>query len=161
MGGSMGLDNTTPAAEFNVYVDPEAARIVFESGLPVTMVGLDVTHQAGAAPEEAAKMRSLGRVGQVAAELVAFFAGTYMKVYGFPAPPIHDAVAVAAVLQPEILETRPMRVDVECESGLTRGETVCDFHGVTGKEPNAEVGVRLDRGAFFEVLYRSLESLSG
>ena len=161
MGGSIGLGNTTPAAEFNVYVDPEAARIVFESGLPVMMVGLDVTHQAGTGPEEAAKMRSLGRVGEVAAKLVTFFAGTYRKVYGFPAPPIHDAVAVASVLQPEILEARPMRVDVECESQLTRGETVCDFHGVTGKEPNAEVGVRLDREAFFEVLYRSLESLSG
>ncbi|MGH3146857.1 MAG: nucleoside hydrolase, partial [Rubrobacter sp.] len=159
MGGSMGLGNTTPAAEFNVYVDPEAARAVFESGLPVTMAGLDVTHRAGAGPGEVARMREAGRVGAVAAELVTFFAGTYEKIYGFPAPPIHDAVAVAAVLQPNVLETRRMRVDVECGSELTRGETVCDLYDVTGKEPNAEVGVGLDRERFFEILFEALGRL--
>ena len=159
MGGSIGLGNTTPAAEFNVYVDPEAAREVFESGLPITMSGLDVTHQAGAGPTQRERLRSLGRVGLVAAELLEFFAATYEGVFGFDAPPLHDAVAVAAVLEPALLETRPMRVDVECESELTRGETVCDFYGVTGKPPNAEVGVGLDREGFFELLYRSLGRL--
>jgi inosine-uridine nucleoside N-ribohydrolase len=159
MGGSIGLGNTTPAAEFNVYVDPEAAREVFESGLPITMSGLDVTHQAGAGPAERERLRALGRVGSVVAELLEFFAATYESIYGFDAPPLHDAVAVAAVLEPALLETRPMRVDVECESELTRGETVCDFYGVTGKRPNAEVGVRLDREGFFDLLYRSLSRL--
>jgi inosine-uridine nucleoside N-ribohydrolase len=159
MGGSIGLGNTTPAAEFNVYVDPEAAREVFESGLPVTMSGLDVTHQAGAGPAERETLRTLGRVGSVVAELLEFFAATYESIYGFDAPPLHDAVAVAAVLEPRLLETRPMRVDVECESELTRGETVCDFYGVTGRRPNAEVGVRLDREGFFDLLYRSLARL--
>jgi inosine-uridine nucleoside N-ribohydrolase len=159
MGGSIGLGNTTPAAEFNVYVDPEAAREVFESGLPITMSGLDVTHQAGAGPAEREKLRSLGRVGSVVAELLEFFAATYESIYGFDAPPLHDAVAVAAVLEPALLETRPMRVDVECESDLTRGETVCDVYGVTGRRPNAEVGVRLDREGFFDLLYRSLARL--
>jgi len=159
MGGSIGLGNTTPAAEFNVYVDPEAAREVFESGLPITMSGLDVTHKAGAGPAQRERLRSLGRVGLVAAELLEYFAATYEGVFGFDAPPLHDAVAVAAVLEPALLETRPMRVDVECESELTRGETVCDFYGVTGKPPNAEVGVGLDREGFFELLYRSLGRL--
>ena len=159
MGGSIGLGNTTPAAEFNVYVDPEAAREVFNSGLPITMSGLDVTHQAGAGRAERENLRTLGRVGLVAAELLEFFAATYEGVFGFDAPPLHDAVAVAAVLEPALLETRPMRVDVECESELTRGETVCDFYGVTGKPPNAEVGVGLDREGFFELLYRSLGRL--
>jgi pyrimidine-specific ribonucleoside hydrolase len=159
MGGSIGLGNTTPAAEFNVYVDPEAAREVFESGLPITMSGLDVTHQAGAGPAERERLRALGRVGCLVAELLEFFAATYESIYGFDAPPLHDAVAVAAVLEPALLETRPMRVDVECESELTRGETVCDFYGVTGKRPNAEVGVRLDREGFFDLLYRSLSRL--
>ncbi len=159
MGGSIGLGNTTPAAEFNVYVDPEAAREVFESGLPITMSGLDVTHQAGAGPAERERLRALGRVGSVVAELLEFFAATYESIYGFDAPPLHDAVAVAAVLEPALLETRPMRVDIECESKLTRGETVCDFYGVTGKRPNAEVGVRLDREGFFDLLYRSLSRL--
>jgi inosine-uridine nucleoside N-ribohydrolase len=159
MGGSIGLGNTTPAAEFNVYVDPEAAREVFESGLPITMSGLDVTHQAGAGPAERENLRSLGRIGAVAAELLEFFAGTYERVYGFGAPPLHDAVAVATVMELGLLQTRPMRVDVECESELTRGESVCDFYGVTGKPPNAEVGVELDRESFFDLLYRVLGRL--
>jgi inosine-uridine nucleoside N-ribohydrolase len=159
MGGSIGLGNTTPAAEFNVYVDPEAAREVFECGLPVTMIGLDVTHRAGAGPAQRERLRSLGQHGGVLAELLEFFAATYERVYGFDAPPLHDPVAVAAVLEPALLETRSMRVDVECESELTRGETVCDFYGVTGRPPNAEVGVALDREGFFDLLYRSLACL--
>lgn len=159
MGGSMSLGNTTPAAEFNVYVDPEAAQVVFGSGLPITMVGLDITHQAGAGPERRERLRTAGRVGEVAAELLEFFAGTYKSVFGFDAPPVHDAVAVSAVVEPEILKTRLMRVDVECESELTRGETVCDFYGILDKPPNAEVGVSLDTEAFFEILHRALRSL--
>jgi pyrimidine-specific ribonucleoside hydrolase len=152
MGGSVGLGNTTPAAEFNIYVDPEAAREVFESGLPITMSGLDVTHQAGAGPEERERLRATGRVGSVVAGFLDFFAATYKRVFGFDAPPLHDPVAVAAVLEPGLLKTRPMRVDIECESDLTRGETVCDFYGITGKTPNAEVGVELDREGFFRLL---------
>jgi ribosylpyrimidine nucleosidase len=159
MGGSMGLGNTTPAAEFNIYVDPEAAREVFESGLPITMSGLDVTHQAGAGPEVRERLRTSGRVGGVVAGFLDFFAATYESVFGFEAPPLHDPVAVAAVLEPGLLQTRPMRVDIECESDLTRGETVCDFYGVTGRAPNAEVGVELDRERFFRLLYGALGRL--
>jgi pyrimidine-specific ribonucleoside hydrolase len=159
MGGSMGLGNTTPAAEFNIFVDPEAAREVFESGLPITMSGLDVTHQAGAGPEERERLRRAGRVGGVVADFLDFFAAAYERTFGFDSPPLHDPVAVAAVLEPDLLQTRPMRVDVECESDLTRGETVCDFYGVTGKKPNAEVGTELDREGFFELLYRALGRL--
>jgi len=159
MGGSIGLGNTTPAAEFNVYVDPEAAREVFESGLPIIMSGLDVTHQADAGSAEREALRSLGRVGGVVAELMEFFAATYQRTFGFKTSPLHDPVAVAAVMEPSLLKTRPMRVDVECESELTRGETVCDFYGITGKPPNAEVGVELDREGFFELLYRVLGRL--
>jgi len=159
MGGSVGLGNTTPAAEFNVYVDPEAAREVFESGLPITMSGLNVTHEAGAGPRERERLRSAGRFGGVVAELLEFFAAAYEMSFGFDAPPLHDAVAVAAVLRPGILTTRPMRVDVECGSDLTRGETVCDLHGVTARPPNAEVGVELDHDGFFELLYKSLARL--
>lgn len=159
MGGSIGLGNTTPAAEFNIFVDPEAAREVFDSGLPVTMSGLDVTHQAGAGPAERERLRAVGGIGAVVAGFLDFFAAAYEGVFGFDAPPLHDPVAVAAVLDPGLLETRPMRVDVECESDLTRGETVCDFYGVTGKPPNAEVGVRLDRDGFFDLLYDSLKRL--
>ena len=159
MGGSIGLGNTTPAAEFNIYVDPEAAREVFGSGLPITMSGLEVTHQAGAGPAERGRLRALGRVGAVVADFLEFYAGTHEATFGSDAPPLHDPVAVAAVLEPGLLKTRPMRVDVECESELTRGETVCDYYGVTGEPPNAEVGVELDMEGFFELLYRSLGRL--
>ena len=159
MGGSMGLGNTTPAAEFNIYVDPEAAREVFGSGLPITMSGLDVTHQAGAGRAERDRLRGVGGVGEVVAGFLDFFAGTYRRTFGFDAPPLHDPVAVAAVLRPDLLKTRPMNVEVECGSDLTRGETVCDLHGVTGKPPNAEVGVELDREAFFDLLQDCLERL--
>lgn len=159
MGGSIGLGNTTPAAEFNIYVDPEAAREVFESGLPITMSGLDVTHQAGAGPGERDRLRRIGEPGRMIAGFLNFFAAAYESTFGFDSPPLHDPVAVAAVLQPGLLETRPMRVDVECEGELTRGETVCDFYGVTGKTPNAEVGVELDREGFFGLLYETLDVL--
>ena len=159
MGGSMGLGNTTPAAEFNIYVDPEAAREVFESGLPTTMSGLDVTHQAAAGTDERERLRATGRVGGVVAGFLDYFADNYERTFGFDSPPLHDPVAVAAVLEPDLLRTRPMRVDIECVSDLTRGETVCDFHGVTGKKPNAEVGVELDRERFFELLYGALARL--
>ena len=159
MGGSIGLGNTTPAAEFNIYVDPEAAREVFESGLPITMSGLDVTHRAGVGRAERDRLRGLGGIGELVAGFLDFFASTYERSFGFDAPPLHDPVAVAAVLEPDLLRTRFMRVDVECGSDLTRGETVCDFHGVTGKPPNADVGVGLDLGGFFELLYDSLRRL--
>jgi inosine-uridine nucleoside N-ribohydrolase len=159
MGGSMGHGNTTPAAEFNIYVDPEAASEVFASGLPITMTGLDVTHQAGAGPEVRERLRVTGKVGHVVAGFLDFFASTYERVFGFDDPPLHDPVAVAAVLEPDLLKTRPMRVDIECESDLTRGETVCDFYGVTGRAPNAEVCVELDREGFFHVLYGALARL--
>ena len=159
MGGSMGLGNTTPAAEFNIFVDPEAAREVFESGLPITMSGLDVTHQAGVGNAERDRLRDLGGLGKVVAGFLDFFAETYEGVFGFDAPPLHDPVAVAAILEPGVLKTRPMNVQIECESALTRGETVCDFYGVTGRPENADVGVDLDRTAFFELLHDSLKHL--
>jgi inosine-uridine nucleoside N-ribohydrolase len=159
MGGSVGLGNTTPAAEFNIYVDPEAAREVFDSGLPITMCGLDVTHQAGAGREVRDRLRGIGNFGGTVAGFLDFFAAAYKQVFDFDAPPIHDAVAVAAVLRPDLVKTRPMNVQVECGSDLTRGETVCDFHGVTGRPANADVGIELDREGFFDLLYGALERL--
>lgn len=159
MGGSIMLGNTTPAAEFNIYVDPEAAREVFGSDVPITVSGLDITHQAGAGPTERERLRHSGRLGGVVAEFCEFFASTYERIYGFDAPPLHDPVAVAAVLAPDLIEIRPMRVDVECEGELTRGETVCDFYGITGKPPNAEVGIKLNRESFFDLLCDALKNL--
>jgi len=159
MGGSIGPGNTTPAAEFNILVDPEAAQEVFESDLPITMCGLDVTRLAGAGPEERRRLGSAGPKGATVAELLEFVAARHGSIFGVDAPPIHDAVAVAAVAHPEVLQTRPMRVEIECSGHWTRGETVCDVHGITGRQPNAEVGIGLDRDLLFELLYRALTRL--
>jgi inosine-uridine nucleoside N-ribohydrolase len=159
MGGSIGPGNTTPAAEFNILVDPEAAREVFESGLPITMCGLDVTRRAGAGPEEREHLRAAGPKGATVAELLEFVAARHESIFGVDAPPIHDAVAVAAVAHPEVLQTKPMRVEIECSGHWTRGETVCDVHGITGRQPNAEVGIGLDRDLLFGLLYRALARL--
>ncbi len=156
MGGSVGAGNTTAAAEFNVLVDPEAARAVFASGLPVTMVGLDVTHQARAGEAVMERLRSMGKIGEAAAALLA---EPEWRPNRDETPPVHDAVAVAAALEPELLRTLPMRVEVECTGEHTTGETVCDANGVSGRAPNAEVGVGVDAGRVFEILLDSIERL--
>lgn len=157
MGGSVGPGNVTPAAEFNVYVDPEAARKVFESGLPITMCGLEVGRQATAGPEEIEELRSLGRAGELTAGIALSYAGFYERATGKNSPPLFDVVAVAAVVEPEIMKTSSVRVEIECGGEHTRGETVCDLRGVWDRPPNAEVGLELDEATFFDILYRSLK----
>jgi inosine-uridine nucleoside N-ribohydrolase len=159
MGGAIGLGNTTPAAEFNIYVDPEAAHIVFSCGRPITMIGLDVTHQAQATPEVRSRIRALGSpVARLVDDLLGFFGETYLRVYGFPAPPVHDPCAVAWVIDPTLIESRPMRVDVELRGEWTTGRTVCDRYGQTGRPTNAEVGLGLDAPRFWDLLIDTLAS---
>lgn len=159
MGGSVGLGNVTPAAEFNIFFDAEAARIVFRSGIPIVMMGLDVTHQALATPEAVEALRAAGRVGRVAAELLDFFGASYQRVFGFPAPPVHDACTVAYLIEPSLFTLRPMAVEVECLGPLTYGRTVCDVHGVTGRPPNAEVAMQLDAPAFWRLMVEAIARL--
>ena len=159
MGGSIGLGNVTPAAEFNVWADPEAAARVFASGIDVTMVGLDVTHKALLTPERTERLRAAGRVGRVVAELVDFYAQYHREQYGWPGPPIHDAMAVAHVIDPTLFETAHRHVAVEIESELCRGRTVVDLYGRTGDPPTAHVAVDVDAGRFLDLLESRLESL--
>lgn len=157
MGGAIGLGNWTPAAEFNIYVDPEAAHIVFSCGRPVTMVGLDVTHTALATPEVRSRIRALGTpVAHLVDDLLGFFAETYLRVFGFAAPPLHDPCAVAHVVDSTLLRTQPMRVEIELRGEWTLGRTVCDAHGVTGKLANAQVGVGIDAPRFWDLLIETL-----
>jgi purine nucleosidase len=122
MGGSTERGNTTPYGEFNIVTDPEAADIVLRAGLPVTMIGLNVTHQALATPQVIAEFRGLGtRLGVICAELMTFFASTYLREFGFAHPPVHDPVAVAAVLDPSIVRTVPASVVVELAVADGRG----------------------------------------
>jgi inosine-uridine nucleoside N-ribohydrolase len=156
MGGSIAEGNVTPAAEFNVWADPEAAARVFASGLDVTMIGLDVTHQALVTAADAERLRGLGRTGTMVAELLDFFSRFHAETYGFDGAPVHDAVAVAEVARPGLVETVERHVAVECGSELCRGRTVVDRWRRTGNPPNAKVGVGLDRGAFVELLAERL-----
>jgi len=159
MGGAIAEGNVTPAAEFNVWVDPEAAARVFASGLDVTMVGLDVTHRALLREADAARLRASGRVGTMVAELHGFYARFHREVYGFDGTPVHDAVAVAHALGTGVLETLPRHVAVECGSELCRGRTVVDLWRRTGREPNAQVAVGIDGPAFVGLLVERLGAL--
>jgi inosine-uridine nucleoside N-ribohydrolase len=159
MGGAIAEGNVTPAAEFNVWADPEAARRVFESGIDVTMVGLDVTHKALMTREHAERLRGLGTAGRFVAELYDFFSLFHRRTYGTEDSPIHDAVAVAHVVRPGLVQTAHRRVDVDCSWELSRGRTLVDLWGRTANEPNAHVAVDADGEAFMELLIERVASL--
>ena len=159
MGGSIGLGNVSPAAEFNIHTDPEAAAIVFACGRPLTVSTLEVTHQALATEEIVARLRSANRrVATFVADLLVFFAETYRTVFGFAAPPLHDPCAVAAVIDPSILKAQMMHVEIETAGIWTAGSTVCDVHNVLRKEPNARVGQGLEVERFWNMLLETILS---
>jgi inosine-uridine nucleoside N-ribohydrolase len=158
MGGAIAEGNVTPAAEFNIWADPEAARRVFESGIEVTMIGLDVTHRALMTRAHAERLRA-HRVGRIVAELWDFFSRFHLKYYGSEDSPIHDALALAYVFRPDLVTTEHRSVQVETESELCRGRTVVDLWRRTGHEPNAHVGVDVQGEAFLELLVERILSL--
>jgi inosine-uridine nucleoside N-ribohydrolase len=159
MGGAIAEGNMTPAAEFNIWADPEAAQRVFHAGVPVTMIGLDVTHKALLSPPWAERFRAAGRLGTFVAELVEFFKRYHAQTYGWDGAPIHDAVALAHVFRPDLVRTEHRNVEVELESELCRGRTVVDLWKRTEREPNADVGVEIEGEAFLELLLERVSSL--
>ena len=159
MGGAIAEGNVTPAAEFNIWADPEAARRVFESGIDLTMIGLDVTHRALMTRAHAETLRAAGTAGAFVAELYDFFSIFHRETYGSEDSPIHDAAAVAHLLHEGLVETKRCHVDVDCSWELGRGRTYVDLWGRTGKEPNVNVGVGIDSDAFFELLLDRISSL--
>jgi inosine-uridine nucleoside N-ribohydrolase len=159
MGGAIAEGNMTPAAEFNIWADPEAAQIVFDAELDVTMIGLDVTHKAVTGPDVQRRLREAGSVGVFVAELVDFFTVYHRQTYGWDGAPIHDAVAIAHVLRPGLVETKLRNVEVELASDLCRGRTVVDLWLRTGRPANAHVGVDLDTDAFFDLLVERIGRL--
>jgi inosine-uridine nucleoside N-ribohydrolase len=161
MGGAIAEGNMTASAEFNVWVDPEAAHRVFSSGLDVTMVGLDVTNRAVLTPAHADRLRATGRIGAAVAAMLDFYGGFYHRAYEHGGCPVHDAVAVAHVVRPEIVETLERLVDVDVSSGLCRGRTVVDMRRRTVlPEPNARVAVDIDVPAFVDLLIDRLGQTS-
>jgi inosine-uridine nucleoside N-ribohydrolase len=159
MGGAIAEGNMTPAAEFNIWADPEAAARVFASGLDVTMVGLDVTHAALLTPPWAERFRAAGRIGTFVAELVEFFKRYHQRTYGWDGAPIHDAVALAHVIADGIVTTERMNVEIETESELCLGRTVADRWHRTDRPPNAHVGVGVDADAFLGLLLERITRL--
>ncbi len=161
MAGSVGVGNVTSAAEFNVFADPHAAHVVFESGAPLTMIGLDVTHQVIATPERVEAIRALGTApARAVCGMLEFSGARNVAAYGHGAP-LHDPCVIARLLAPELFEGRDMRVDIELCGGPSFGRTVCDVHGRSGDVANAHVVERVDADAFFALLTERLGRLAG
>ena len=161
MGGSIGEGNTTVSAEFNIYADPEAADVVFRSGLPITMMGLDVTHQALLDRSHAQALRDTGtRSGRIAAELTDFALDRNMQWSRSTVTAIHDAVAIAHLAVPDLVDVAPYEVTLDVTNGPARGRTVCDGQPYRlkrdGRAPNADVGHRDRRRAVRDAAGRRL-----
>ncbi|WP_139706706.1 pyrimidine-specific ribonucleoside hydrolase RihA [Aeromonas hydrophila] len=160
MGGAAGPGNWTPAAEFNIYVDPEAADMVFKSGLPITMCGLDVTHEAQVMDEDIARVRAITNpVAQCVAGLLDFFMIYHRDPkWGFAGAPLHDPCTIAWLLAPALFHGVECRVDIETGGTHTSGMTVVDRYGLTGKAANALVLLGLDRAGFIDLLVTRLQA---
>ncbi|GGV31877.1 nucleoside hydrolase [Streptomyces spectabilis] len=160
MGGGYHTGNWSAVAEFNIKIDPEAAHIVFNERWPLTMVGLDLTHQALATPEVVARIAAVG-TGPAAfvGELLDFFGTMYLREQGFEHPPVHDPCAVAYVIDPSVMTVRKAPVDIELTGTLTLGMTVADFRSPAPADCHTQVAVDLDHGRFWDLVVDALERI--
>lgn len=161
MGGAyFEVGNVTPAAEFNIYVDPEAADIVLKSGVPIVMMPLDVTHKALTTAQRIDAFRALGtKPGTMVAEWTDFFERFDMEKYGSLGAPLHDPCVIAYLINPELFSGRNVNVEIEVNSELTRGMTVADWWGVTDRKPNATFMGDLDADGFYKLLVERIGRL--
>jgi inosine-uridine nucleoside N-ribohydrolase len=157
MGGAIGEGNVTPAAEFNIWADPEAAFRVFTSGLEVTMVGLDVTHQALLTPARVERLT--GRAGELVQDLLEFYTRFHRRRYGWTGAPVHDAVAMAHVIDETLLGTERSGVVVDTGPEPSRGRTYVDLYGRTAWDRNCDVAVTIDSERFLELLVERIGAL--
>jgi purine nucleosidase len=159
MGGAIGLGNVTPAAEFNIYVDPEAASVVFGSGVPLTMVGLDVTHQVLVTPERLERFKALGGpLGEAAHGMLAFFNRFDIARYQAAGAPLHDPCVIGYLLRPDLFRGRTCKVEIETE-GRSAGRTNVHWWPRGPQEPNANVIGEVDAAGLFELLFERLARL--
>lgn len=160
MGGAIKeFGNTTPAAEFNIYVDPQAAKVVLDSGISMVMMPLDVTHKALVTPKRLQDFKDLNSpVGNVCGGMLDFFNRFDMSRYGFDGGPLHDPCVVAYLIEPEIFSGRHVHLDIEVSSELTMGQTVADWWNIQEKSANAFICDQLDDNRFFELLTSRLAS---
>jgi inosine-uridine nucleoside N-ribohydrolase len=159
MGGAIAEGNVTPAAEFNAFVDPEAAARVFASGIEVTLIGLDITHKALFTRAHADRLRGTGRAGKAVAELSDFFQIFHESRYRFDGSPIHDALAVAEVIDPSLVTTVECNVEIETASQWCDGRTVVDRWNVTDGPRNCRAGIDVDAERFLELLVERISAL--
>ncbi|WP_406315850.1 nucleoside hydrolase [Streptosporangium sp. NBC_01639] len=160
MGGSTERGNHTPYAEFNIHADPEAAAEVLGSGIPTTWVGLNVSHQALVTADVLDRIAALGTpLARVCVELLTFFGSSYHQTWGFEAPPLHDPITVAYLIDPAVLTHVRVGLRIEVDGTHTRGATVADLHGRMDWEPNANVGTVLDRDRFWDLMIGAIDTL--
>lgn len=159
MAGAWGLGNHTPAAEFNAYVDPEAAKVVLESGIPIRMAGVELTRQAAITDTIMQRIAGVSTVASaIAVDLLTFYRQRFQLRHGYDAAPVYDPCAVAWLIDETLISGRRMHVSVETSSEDTRGRTICDVEGVLGLSPNALVGMDLDTPRFWDLLMDALSS---
>ncbi|MCP1167105.1 nucleoside hydrolase [Limimaricola litoreus] len=158
-GGFFEGGNITPAAEFNIYVDPEAAKVVFACGRPITVLPLDATHKALTSKAWIAQMRGMGRIGEVVASWTDFFERFDTEKYGSEGAPLHDPCVIAWLLRPDLFSGREINVEIETQSELTLGMTVADWWGVTDRPANALFLGDVDRDGFFALLSERIARL--
>ena len=160
-GGFFEGGNSTPAAEFNIYVDPHAARVMFEANIPITLIPLDCTHQALTSAVRIEKFRQMNnRSGPATAALLDFFERFDEQKYGTDGGPLHDPCVIAWLLKPELFVSRDVNVAIECESELTMGMTVVDWWNVTDRKPNATVCRGINAQGFFDLLTDRIAKLA-
>ena len=159
MGGSMALGNVTPAAEFNIYADPEAADIVMKSGCPLYMAGIDVTMQALCGADTIERMGTYANVAaKLFTDLMVPYCEAEKSVYGTKRAPLHDPVAAAILLKPELLTFREMHVSIDCTRQEGYGRTYCDYDHVGSKEKNCFVAEKLDTQGFWELVAEKIQA---
>ncbi|MGL9726899.1 ribosylpyrimidine nucleosidase [Enterococcus sp. DIV0756] len=161
MGGAYGTGNFTPSAEFNIFADPEAAHVVFSSGAPIVMMGLDLTHQTICTEDIIERMEGVGNVaGKLFGDIMRFTLKSQFECFGLAAGPLHDATCVGYLISPEIFETQEMYVEIDINRGPCYGRTVCDELYVLGQPSNAKVGKKINAEHFWDLVEECIRMYS-
>ena len=159
MGGAYQLGNVTPAAEFNILADAEAAHIVFSSGAPIVMMGLDITNQVQCTFETVGRMAKIGNTAsELFNDMMRFFIKTQQRIFSFAGGPLHDPTCIAWLIDPSCIELKEMYTEVEIRSEKCYGRTLCDYFGVTGNKPNSRVAVAIDQARFWDIVEECLRN---
>lgn len=159
MGGVYQNGNVTPAAEFNIFADAEAAYVVFNCGRPVTMMGLDLTRQALCYPEIVDRMSKIDtKAAKLFVDMMKFFCKTQKETYGWEGGPLHDPTTIAYLIDPDCMELKAMHTDIDITGGPSHGRTNCDFFNITDEPKNTKVAVKLNVERFWDIVEEGLKS---